>query len=140
MAPKKPLILYVDDDDLLAYLMHRQITDFEILRMGAGDDAMEFLNRRGPHRDAPRPALVLLDLAMPKRDGFQILSEIRATPELAGLPVAIFSTSQWPADRDKAFALGANFFLHKPAGLAEFAQVRTTLATIIGSVTDRNLG
>ncbi len=139
MSPEKPLILYVDDDDLLAYLMHREITDFEILRMGAGDDALEFLNRRGPYRDAPRPALVLLDLAMPKRDGFQILTEIRATPELAGLPVAIFSTSQWPADREKAFALGANFFLHKPAGLDEFAELRTTLATMIRSVTDRGI-
>lgn len=137
MSPEKPLILYVDDDDLLAYLMHREITGFEILRMGAGDDALEFLNRRGPYRDAPRPALVLLDLAMPKRDGFQILTEIRATPELAGLPVAIFSTSQWPADREKAFALGANFFLHKPAGLAEFAELRTTLATMIRSVADQ---
>src|SRR5579863_6542113 len=69
--PRKPLILHVDDDELVAYLLQREITDFEILFLNDGDQALEFLTRSGVYYDAPRPALVLLDLHMPRKDGFQ---------------------------------------------------------------------
>ena len=127
----KPLILYVDDDDMLAFLVQRELAGFEIFHVDNVDDAMEFLNRSGVYEDARRPALVLLDLNMPRRDGFQVLAEIRATPSLAMVPVAIFTTSQSPADRAKAFAHGADHFIQKPSGLGGFSDLATTLADIV---------
>ena len=132
--PAKPLILYVDDDDLVAHLLQKEITGFEIQRVSNGDDAVDLLNRSGVYHDARRPDLVLLDLHMPKRDGFQTLAEIRATPTIANLPVAMFTTSQWPADRAKAFAHGANYFIQKPTALDGFAELAITLAEIMQSI------
>ncbi len=128
----RPLILYVEDDDVVAYLVQKEIKEYDILRVGSGEQALDFLNRSGAYRDAPRPALVLLDLYMPKRSGFETLAEIRATPSLAGLPVAIFSTSQWLEDREKAFALGADHFIVKPSDLSGFSEVVATIAKILG--------
>jgi CheY-like chemotaxis protein len=127
----KALILHVDDDDLVAYLLRREITDFEIVRVSDGDDAIEFLHQSGMYRSAPRPDLVLLDLHMPKKDGFQILAVIRGNPALATIPVAIFTTSQRPADRDKAFALGADHYIQKPSAIRDFADLAITLAKIV---------
>jgi CheY-like chemotaxis protein len=132
-AEGKALILYVEDDDLIAHLVQQEITDYEILRVSDGDHAIEFLNRSVAYRDSPRPALVLLDLNMPKRDGFQILAEIRAIPSFAAIPVAMFTASQNPADREKAFALGATHFIQKPTGLDDFSRLDATLANIVRS-------
>jgi CheY-like chemotaxis protein len=121
----KPRVLYVDDDDLLAHLVETRLTGIQILRVRDGGEGMAFL------RNMPLPELVLLDLHMPQRDGFQVLAEIRAAPALAALPVAIFTTSLWPADRDKAFALGANYFLQKPTDLKGFDDLADILARIL---------
>lgn len=129
--PRKPLILHVDDDELVAYLLQREITEFEILFLNDGDQAIEFLTRSGVYYDAPRPALVLLDLHMPKKDGFQILAGIRANPELATVPVAIFTTSQRPADRERALALGADHYIQKPSGIADLTALSAMLARIV---------
>jgi CheY-like chemotaxis protein len=131
---KKTLILYADDDDLVSHLVQKYVTDFEILRVNSGEEALEFLNRSGTYHDAPRPDLLLLDLHMPRRDGFEILTSIRASAALATLPVAIFTTSLWPADRDKAFALGADHFVQKPTGLDAFAELATTLGEIVREI------
>lgn len=128
---KKPLILYADDDDLLAHLVQKKLTAFDIVRVNNGDDALEYLNRTGTYHDALQPALLLLDLHMPKRDGFEILAKVRATPALAALPVAIFTTSEWPTDKAKAFALGANYFVQKPTGLDAFDELAVTLGKIL---------
>lgn len=128
---RKPLILHVDDDDLVAYLLKREIKDFEILRVSDGDHAIDFLNGSGGFHDAPRPSLVLLDLHMPKKDGFQILAAIRANPVLATIPVAIFTTSQRPADREQAFFLGADHYIYKPSGIEGFIELAATLAKIV---------
>jgi len=138
--PKKPLILYADDDDLLVHLVQKKLTAFEIVRVANGDDALEYLNRSGKYVDAPQPALLLLDLHMPRRDGFEILAKIRATPALAALPVAIFTTSLWPADRTKAFNLGANHFVQKPTGLDAFDDLAVTLAEILAAISTDGSG
>lgn len=131
-AKGKPLILYVEGDDVVAYLVQKEITGYEIFRVCNGDHALDFLNRTGAYHDALRPALVLLDLHMPKRNGFQTLAEIRSTPSLATLPVAIFTTSLWPEDREKAFVLGADHFIQKPSGLEGFSGLAATIAKVIG--------
>jgi CheY-like chemotaxis protein len=135
---KKTLILYADDDDLVSHLVQKYVTEFDILRVNDGEEALEFLNCSGAYPDAPRPDLLLLDLHMPRRGGFEILASIRASPALATLPVVIFTTSQWPADRAKAFALGANHFVQKPTGLDAFADLATTLREIVRAIHGTN--
>ena len=127
----KPVLLHVDDDDLLAYLVKREITGFDVRRVADGEQALQFLNRSGVFQDAPATSLVLLDLHMPAKDGFATLIEIRANPSLANLPVAMFTTSQNPDDYDRALALGADYFILKPSGLDDFPELAARLAKIV---------
>jgi CheY-like chemotaxis protein len=129
--PKTPLILYVEDDDSTAYLVQKAFAAFEIVRVRSGDHAIDFLKRSGGYKDAPKPALVLLDLYMPKKDGFEVLAEIRAITSFALLPVVIFSTSRRPEDRSKAIALGANHFFHKPSDMSSFSKLATTFGHLL---------
>jgi chemotaxis family two-component system response regulator Rcp1 len=128
---KPPLILYVEDDDATAYLVQTEITGLEIFRVCNGEHAIEFLNQSGIYSDAPRPALVLLDLNMPKKTGFDVLADIRATPSLATIPVAIFTTSGLSEYRVKALAFGADYYFIKPSRIEGYSELATKLAQII---------
>jgi chemotaxis family two-component system response regulator Rcp1 len=88
-----------------------------------GEDAMAFLNRENSYAAAPRPDLILLDLNLPKKDGFEVLNEIRGQPPLSLIPVVILTSSQ--ADRDilKSYDLHANCFISKPVDVDEFLTV-----------------
>ncbi len=125
------LVLYVEDDDPTAYVVQKAFSDFEVFRVCNGEHAIDYLNRSGVYSDAERPALVLLDLHMPKKGGFEVLAEIRAIPKFALIPVAIFTTSRDPADRVKALALGANHFFHKPSDLDSFRKLATTIGHLL---------
>ena len=92
-----------------------------------GEAAMAFLMREPGYEDAPRPDLVLLDLNLPKKDGFEVLKEIKDNHDLFRIPVVILTTSQ--ADRDilNGYNLHANCFVSKPVDVEEFLRVvRTT--------------
>jgi chemotaxis family two-component system response regulator Rcp1 len=92
-----------------------------------GEQATKFLARAPGFETAPRPDLILLDLNIPKKSGFELLGEIRATPELSRIPVVILTSSE--ADRDilKSYELHANCFICKPVDVDEFlATVRST--------------
>ena len=88
-----------------------------------GEEAMQLLKQaeNGPITDAPE--LVLLDLNLPKVDGGQILSHIRQTYAYAATPVIIITSSDSPADRDRALSLGANVYFRKPTDLSSFMQL-----------------
>ena len=88
-----------------------------------GVDAMEFLRREGQHAKAPRPDLVLLDLNLPRKDGKEVLAEIKADPLLRPIPVAVLTTSKAESDVLRSYQLGANCFITKPVGLPEFLEV-----------------
>lgn len=81
-----------------------------------GDAALAFLRRLPPYAAAPRPALVLLDLNLPRKDGREVLAEIKGDKELAEIPVVILTTSN--ADRDilHAYKMHANSYITKPTG------------------------
>jgi len=85
-----------------------------------GVEALAFLRRVEPYADAPRPDLVLLDLNLPKKNGHELLAEIRADPGLRDLPVVIWTSSESKADIVKAYGLGADSFVTKPLSLAGF--------------------
>ncbi len=82
-----------------------------------GEQAMAFLNREGRYAKSPRPTLVLLDLNLPRKDGREVLAEIKSEKRLRSIPVVVFSTSTSPEDIDGAYQLQANCYLVKPGDL-----------------------
>jgi CheY-like chemotaxis protein len=85
-----------------------------------GEEALDFLYQRGPHANAPRVDLVLLDLNLPKYDGRQVLQQIRADPKLTHTPVVILTTSSSEEDILRSYKLHANAFVTKPVDVAQF--------------------
>src|SRR6202046_4752931 len=88
-----------------------------------GVEAMDFLKREGKHANAPRPDLILLDLNLPKKDGREVLEEIKKSPTLKIIPVVILTTSASEADILKSYRLHANCYITKPVSLDGFLTV-----------------
>ena len=90
---------------------------------GDGEEAMAFLRRTGKHAGAPRPDLILLDLNLPKKDGREVLAEIKSDDELKRIPVVIITTSQAEEDILRSYNLHANCYITKPIDLHQFLHV-----------------
>ncbi len=88
-----------------------------------GVEAMEFLRKIGRHANAPTPDLVLLDLNMPRKDGREVLAEIKADAHLRKIPVVILTTSEAESDVLKSYDLHANCYITKPIDLNRFIEV-----------------
>jgi two-component system, chemotaxis family, response regulator Rcp1 len=88
-----------------------------------GMEAMDFLYKKGKHVQAPRPDLILLDLNLPKKDGREVLAEIKADPDLKRIPVVILTISKAEEDVLKTYNLHANCFITKPLDLNQFVTV-----------------
>jgi chemotaxis family two-component system response regulator Rcp1 len=88
-----------------------------------GVEAMRFLLREGEHKDKPRPDLVLLDLNLPRKDGREVLADMRANPELKTIPVVVLTTSEAEQDVVRTYELCANCYITKPVDLDEFFEV-----------------
>lgn len=88
-----------------------------------GVEAMAFLRREGEYANAPRPHLILLDLNLPRKDGRELLAEIKQDPNLKRIPVIVLTTSQDEHDICKSYELHANCFVTKPVTLNEFVSV-----------------
>jgi two-component system, chemotaxis family, response regulator Rcp1 len=91
--------------------------------VGDGEEAMAFLRREGPYARSPRPKLVLLDLNLPRKDGREVLQELKADPALARIPVIVLTTSAAESDILHSYDLQANCFITKPLDLDEFFEV-----------------
>jgi CheY-like chemotaxis protein len=85
-----------------------------------GEEGLDFLYRRGSHRDAPRPDLILLDLNLPKYDGRQLLETIKTDDDLRHIPVVVLTTSAADEDILKSYQLHANAYVTKPVDLDQF--------------------
>jgi CheY-like chemotaxis protein len=88
-----------------------------------GVAALDFLQRRPPHQEAPRPDLILLDLNLPKKDGREVLAAIKADASLKLIPVVILTTSQAEEDVIRAYALNANCYVTKPVDFLQFTRI-----------------
>jgi CheY-like chemotaxis protein len=88
-----------------------------------GVEALDFLRRQGKHADAPRPDLILLDLNLPRKDGRQVLKEIKNDDSLKRIPVVILTTSKSEEDVLRAYDLHANCYITKPVDFNRFMEV-----------------
>lgn len=125
-------LLLVEDDpedvELTRLALEPLAESVRLKVVGDGEAALAYLRRQGPYGGSPRPDLVLLDLNLPRLNGYAVLSGVRADPALRGLPVVVLTSSDREADVRKAYACGANCFVTKPASVEVLA---ATLACIV---------
>ena len=88
-----------------------------------GIEAMAFLKHEGTHAKAPRPDVILLDLNLPRKDGREVLAEIKADPNLRRIPVVVLTTSRAEEDIFRAYDLHANCYITKPVDFKQFLEV-----------------
>ncbi len=95
----------------------------EILTVRDGMDAMAFLRRKGEYQDAPRPDLIVLDLNLPKKDGREVLAEIKNDPNLRRIPVVVLTTSRNEDDIVRSYDLHANCYITKSRNLKDLFRI-----------------
>ena len=132
-APKAaPEVLLVDDNpadiDLTTDVLENCTHNFRVSTVHDGTEAIAFLRRQGDYAAKPTPDLIVLDLNLPRKHGREVLSEVKADPELARIPVVVFTTSQAGFDINGSYDLGANCYLRKPGNLSDFRAVVQSLA------------
>jgi len=124
-------ILIVEDNPADARLVREVMRDSKILNVihwvPDGVEAMAFLRRQGKYPDAPRPNLMFLDLNMPRKDGREVLAEVKADPELRRIPVVVMTSSQAEEDIARAYDHHANCYVRKPIDFEQFHSVVKTL-------------
>jgi chemotaxis family two-component system response regulator Rcp1 len=120
-------ILLVEDNEGDARLAKEAMRDSKIRNtlhhVADGEEAMAFLRKQGKYAKAPRPDLVLLDLNLPRKDGRQVLAEIKSDDELKRIPVVILTVSSAEEDILKSYNLHANCYISKPIDLVQFVKV-----------------
>lgn len=124
-SPDTPaVVLYADDDPSDLFLIkssfERWQRGVDVRTVVSGEAALDYLAAAAEqHGGLPLPHAVLLDLMLPLKDGFEVLSWIRHHPKLSELPVIILSSSDRPRDRDRALAMGATHYISKEAAFFE---------------------
>jgi CheY-like chemotaxis protein len=127
-------ILHVDDDPndllLLTHACTKANLPFRVASVADGEIAIDYLSGTGDYANRklhPLPSLILLDLKLPRKNGFEVLSWIRGNPKFKRLLVYIFTASRHQEDVDHAYELGANAFLVKPVGFEALVDELKTL-------------
>jgi CheY-like chemotaxis protein len=127
MKLSKADVLLVEDSAAEARLAREALLEtrfpIELHIASDGVEAMDFLRRQGAYRDAPRPHLVLLDLNLPRKDGREVLRDMKGDDALRSIPVVILTTSQAESDIIRAYELYANCYIQKPIELDGFIEI-----------------
>ena len=131
MKNRFPEILIVEDDPL-DVLLTKEILDSQNFRKSLhivdnGMDAMDFLHKKGKYKSAPTPDIILLDLNLPKKDGREVLIDIKHNDKLKSIPVVILTSSEMKEDIRLAYDNYANSYVAKPLDLEQFANIIRTL-------------
>lgn len=120
-------ILLVEDSKSDAVLIAETLSESKFLNqlniVRDGAEASDYLYRRGKYTDVNRPDLILLDLNLPKKNGRELLAEIKADDNLKSIPIVILTTSSAETDILKSYQLNVNCYLVKPVDLEQFIQV-----------------
>ena len=124
-------ILVVEDNSGDARLIVEVLNENKIFNslhiVTDGVEAMDYLNQKGKYKDVPKPDLIILDLNLPRKDGREVLAEIKADPKLKRIPVVIMTISQAEEDILKSYNLHANCYVTKPIDLNQFIKVVKSL-------------
>jgi CheY-like chemotaxis protein len=120
-------VLLVEDDEGDVLITREALAEGKVISrlnvVGDGVEAVAYLRRRKPHADATRPDLILLDLNLPKRDGRQVLADIKSDVDLRRIPVVVLSTSSADEDILRSYDLHANAYVTKPVDFDRFVDV-----------------
>lgn len=133
-------ILLVEDDegDVIitreAFQHHRIPNALHVV--SDGDRALQFMRQKGEYAAAPRPDLVLLDLNLPRRNGHEVLAELKADPELKVIPVVVLTTSRADEDILRSYSLHANAYVSKPVEADDFMNVVRQIDDFFASVAE----
>ena len=136
-------ILLVDDNENDLELTQRTLLQHkvanEIVVLHDGEEAMNYLFRRGEfnNRTGPHPMLVLLDIKMPKVDGIEVLTALKADPELQQIPVVMLTSSREGPDLEQCYRHSANGYVVKPVDFAQFAEAIKTIGKFWGLLNER---
>ncbi len=127
-GPAVPIEVLLVEDDPGDVLMTREAFDDNKVRnrltvVSDGEEALAYLRRQGQFADAVRPDLILLDLNLPRRDGREVLAEIKGDEALHQIPVVVLTTSQSDEDILRSYQLHANAYVTKPVDFDRFIQV-----------------
>jgi CheY-like chemotaxis protein len=127
MSSRAIEILLVEDNPgdarltLEAFKEGRVLNNLTVIHDGA--DALAYLRREGPYSNATQPDLVLLDLNLPKKDGREVLEEVKSDERLRNIPIVVLTTSTSPDDVSRAYGSHANCYITKPVDLDQFLRV-----------------
>lgn len=133
-------VLLVEDDPGHARLIERNLRraqlQHEIVQVADGQSALEYLFRKGDYSDIPRPErlLILLDLNLPRLDGYQVLRRLKADPRTQRIPVVVLTTTEDSRDVDRCYELGCSMFLTKPVNYPEFTDTFRRLGELLSVV------
>jgi CheY-like chemotaxis protein len=120
-------ILLVEDNPGDVRLTKEALRDAKVLNeiyvAKDGVEAMEFLNKKGKFTEAPTPDMILLDLNLPRKDGREVLAEVKKDPKLKHIPVIVLTTSKADEDIIKTYNLHANAYITKPVDLNRFVEI-----------------
>lgn len=125
---REPIDILLVEDSSSDALLTREALDISQVynrmhHVTDGVKALGFLRREGEYADKPRPGLILLDLNLPKKNGLEVLAEIKADDSLQAIPVVILTTSKASDDIAQAYALHANCYVTKPLDLGRYVEV-----------------
>jgi CheY-like chemotaxis protein len=135
-------ILVADDNEDHLFLTVRALRDLEGVKLVVetvrdGEEALDYMYRRGRFVGRPRPHLILLDLKMPKVNGLEVLEQVKGDDELRSIPTVMLSSSERPEDVSETYRLGGNCYVVKPGnaaglrdGLRRMGQYWTSLASL----------
>ena len=120
-------ILLVEDNEDDILLEQEALADAKLVNLMCvvrdGEEALAYLRREGKYRDVQMPGLILLDINMPRKNGFEVLNEIKSDPGLMHIPVIMLTTSDSEADIVKSYAKGACSYITKPMDFDKFREV-----------------
>jgi CheY-like chemotaxis protein len=137
--PGQPAVVLLAEDDpgdvlMITEAFGQSAAPVQLHVVGDGEQAIDYVRRNGPA--APRPALILLDLNMPRRNGFEVLAVLKTDAGSLSIPIVVLTTSSAEDDVQRCYALHANAYITKPVDYAGLAEViRQLTASFLGLIT-----